>query len=244
MRALHSLTAAAREQIPFALLGIPGCCATRRGWPTRCSSSARVTDHLHQDQLLPPVGIKFYMNVGPQYMEPIARQLYQEIAMIEEEHVTHYESLVDPGETWWERLVTHEYNECYLYYSFTSSATCARPWTRPGCRPWRPRSGLPRRPRPPTRTLASSRPRPISPSGPSPRCSRQGPAPIRPRQGLTATHRSATGAGLLLGLGLGGFVDSIVVHGSGRRPRPGPPSRAGPRSAGTCRFSLSPLAST
>lgn len=26
------------------------------------------------------------------------------------------------------------------------------------------------------------------------------------------THRSATGAGLLLGLGLGGFVDSIVVH--------------------------------
>jgi hypothetical protein len=25
---------------------------------------------------------------------------------------------MDPGETWWERLVTHEYNECYLYYSF------------------------------------------------------------------------------------------------------------------------------
>jgi hypothetical protein len=62
--------------------------------------------------------MNFYMNVGPQYMEPIARQLYQEIAMIEEEHVTHYESLVDPGETWWEQLVNHEYNECYLYYSF------------------------------------------------------------------------------------------------------------------------------
>jgi hypothetical protein len=59
-----------------------------------------------------------YLNVGPQYMEPIARQLYQEIAMVEEEHVTHYESLLDPGETWWERLVNHEYNECYLYYSF------------------------------------------------------------------------------------------------------------------------------
>jgi hypothetical protein len=58
------------------------------------------------------------MNVGPQYMEPIARQLYQEIGLIEEEHVTHYESLVDPGETWWEQLVNHEYNECYLYYSF------------------------------------------------------------------------------------------------------------------------------
>ncbi|MDX3225167.1 hypothetical protein [Streptomyces sp. ME19-01-6] len=62
--------------------------------------------------------MNFYMNVGPQYMEPIARQLYQEIGLIEEEHVTHYESLVDPGETWWERLVIHEYNECYLYHSF------------------------------------------------------------------------------------------------------------------------------
>jgi hypothetical protein len=62
--------------------------------------------------------MNFYMNVGPQYMEPIARQLYQEIGLIEEEHVTHYESLTDPGETWWERLVCHEYNECYLYYSF------------------------------------------------------------------------------------------------------------------------------
>ncbi|WP_433501357.1 hypothetical protein ACQP1K_14160 [Sphaerimonospora sp. CA-214678] len=62
--------------------------------------------------------MNFYMNVGPMYMEPIARQLYQEIGLIEEEHVTHYESLVDPGETWWEQLVNHEYNECYLYYSF------------------------------------------------------------------------------------------------------------------------------
>ncbi|MFB4320413.1 hypothetical protein [Actinomadura sp. 21ATH] len=62
--------------------------------------------------------MNFYMNVGPMYMEPIARQLYQEIGLVEEEHVTHYESLVDPGETWWERLVNHEYNECYLYHSF------------------------------------------------------------------------------------------------------------------------------
>ncbi|MCE7078957.1 hypothetical protein [Streptomyces sp. ST2-7A] len=62
--------------------------------------------------------MNFYMNVGPTYMEPIARQLYQEIGLIEEEHVTHYESLVDPGESWWEQLVHHEYNECYLYHSF------------------------------------------------------------------------------------------------------------------------------
>jgi hypothetical protein len=38
--------------------------------------------------------MNFYMNVGPEYMEPIARQLYQEIGLIEEEHVTHYESLI------------------------------------------------------------------------------------------------------------------------------------------------------
>ncbi len=62
--------------------------------------------------------MNFYMNVGPTAMEPIARQLYQEIGLIEEEHVTHYESLVDPGESWWEMLLNHEYNECYLYHSF------------------------------------------------------------------------------------------------------------------------------
>jgi hypothetical protein len=62
--------------------------------------------------------MNFYMNVGPQYMDPIARDLYQEIALVEEEHVTHYGSLLDPTETWFERLVLHEYNECYLYWSF------------------------------------------------------------------------------------------------------------------------------
>ncbi|WP_131736269.1 hypothetical protein [Actinomadura roseirufa] len=70
--------------------------------------------------------MNFYMNVGPMYMEPIARQLYQEIGLVEEEHVTHYESLVDPGETWWERLVNHEYNECYLYYSFMQTESDRR----------------------------------------------------------------------------------------------------------------------
>ncbi|MEV5559051.1 hypothetical protein AB0L44_35780 [Nonomuraea wenchangensis] len=62
--------------------------------------------------------MNFYLNAGPLQMEPIARRLYQEIGMVEEEHVTHYESLTDPGQSWWERLLNHEYNECYLYYSF------------------------------------------------------------------------------------------------------------------------------
>jgi hypothetical protein len=50
----------------------------------------------------------FYANVGPQYMEPIARQLYQEIALVEQEHVTHYESLIDGSQTWLEQHVLHE----------------------------------------------------------------------------------------------------------------------------------------
>jgi hypothetical protein len=70
--------------------------------------------------------MNFYMNVGPTYMEPIARQLYQEIGLIEEEHVTHYESLVDPGESWWEMLLNHEYNECYLYHSFMETESDRR----------------------------------------------------------------------------------------------------------------------
>ncbi|MFH9137644.1 hypothetical protein [Streptomyces sp. NPDC017524] len=28
------------------------------------------------------------------------------------------ESPVDPGESWWEQLVHHEYNECSLYHPF------------------------------------------------------------------------------------------------------------------------------
>src|SRR5256885_4912616 len=65
----------------------------------------------------------YYMNVGPQYMEPIARQLYQEISLIEQEHVTHYESLLDPGENWWERLVLHEDYECRLSHPLPPQAT-------------------------------------------------------------------------------------------------------------------------
>ncbi len=62
--------------------------------------------------------MSWYMNVGNRPMEPLARGLYLEIAQIEEQHVTHYESLLDPNASWFERDVMHQYNECYLYYSF------------------------------------------------------------------------------------------------------------------------------
>ncbi len=62
--------------------------------------------------------MNFYMNLGNTYHNDLGRQLYLEIAMIEEQHVSHYGSLLDPAATWLENLLLHEYMECYLYYSF------------------------------------------------------------------------------------------------------------------------------
>lgn len=61
--------------------------------------------------------MNYYMNVTNFACNDMARKLYQEIALVEEEHVTHYESLMDPNATWLENLLWHEYCECYLYWS-------------------------------------------------------------------------------------------------------------------------------
>ncbi len=61
--------------------------------------------------------MNFYMTIGNRPLEPIARGLYAEIKEIEEQHVTQYESLLDPAMTWGENLVWHKYNEVYLYNS-------------------------------------------------------------------------------------------------------------------------------
>ena len=61
--------------------------------------------------------MNFYMNVGNLYASPLGRKLYNEIAMIEEQHVTGYGSLKDPSMTPFENLLMNEYTECYLYYS-------------------------------------------------------------------------------------------------------------------------------
>ncbi|MBI2708192.1 MAG: hypothetical protein HYX34_00610 [Actinobacteria bacterium] len=61
--------------------------------------------------------MNFYMNHGTDWIEPIARGLYAEIALIEEQHVTHYESLLDPLDSWMKMLVFHELDEIYLYWS-------------------------------------------------------------------------------------------------------------------------------
>ena len=61
--------------------------------------------------------MNYYMNIAQWYKNDLGRKLYSEIAMIEEQHVTQYESLKDPNMTWLEQWVLHEYCECYLYFS-------------------------------------------------------------------------------------------------------------------------------
>jgi hypothetical protein len=63
----------------------------------------------------------YYMTIGPQWADPIARQLYAEIASIEEQHVTQYESIIDPDETWLEKWLLHEAGEVYNYWSCVES---------------------------------------------------------------------------------------------------------------------------
>lgn len=61
--------------------------------------------------------MNYYMNIATLAENEQARRLYEEIALVEEEHVTHYEGLMDAGSTWLESLLLHEYVECYLYWS-------------------------------------------------------------------------------------------------------------------------------
>ena len=68
----------------------------------------------------------YYMHYGPWFADPLARQLYAEIASIEEQHVTQYESIIDPTESWIEKWLLHEANEVYNYYSCVSQETDPR----------------------------------------------------------------------------------------------------------------------
>lgn len=61
--------------------------------------------------------MNYYMNISQWYKNDLGRKLYAEIGLVEEQHVTQYESLKDPTCTWLEQWVLHEYTEAYLYYS-------------------------------------------------------------------------------------------------------------------------------
>ena len=73
--------------------------------------------------------MNYYMNVAGFYESDIGRSLYQEIGLIEEQHVSHYGSLIDPRQTWLENLLNHEYTECYLYSSLIDVSCTVSPKT-------------------------------------------------------------------------------------------------------------------
>ena len=67
--------------------------------------------------------MNFYMNAGNRPEDKMARELYLEIAQVEEQHVSHYESILDPTTPELLNLVLHEYNECWLYWSCMETET-------------------------------------------------------------------------------------------------------------------------
>ena len=63
--------------------------------------------------------MNYYMNIGNRIGNEVGRGLYLEIGQVEEAHVSHYGSLMDPNASWFEQLLYHEFNECWLYYSLS-----------------------------------------------------------------------------------------------------------------------------
>ena len=72
--------------------------------------------------------MNYYMNITNLATNDMSRRLYEEIALVEEEHVTQYGALMDANATWLEMLLWHEYVECYLYWScyMTETHPCVK----------------------------------------------------------------------------------------------------------------------
>ena len=60
---------------------------------------------------------EFYMRMGPAYADPLGRQLYAEIAAIEDQHVAYFESVLDPDETLLERWLILQALEVESYHA-------------------------------------------------------------------------------------------------------------------------------
>lgn len=59
----------------------------------------------------------YYAEHGMEYGNECLRETYAEIKDVEEEHVTMYESLIDPTESLYEKLLIHEFTEVCTYYN-------------------------------------------------------------------------------------------------------------------------------
>lgn len=68
----------------------------------------------------------FYKSHGFMYSDELARQIYSEIADVEEEHVTQYGLLGDPRETMLEKSTLMQLCEAYNYFSCAQTETNSR----------------------------------------------------------------------------------------------------------------------
>lgn len=59
----------------------------------------------------------YYAEHGFAYGNELLRETYAEIKDVEEEHVTMYESLIDPNETFYEKLLLREFMEVCVYHN-------------------------------------------------------------------------------------------------------------------------------
>lgn len=65
----------------------------------------------------------YYAEHGMCYGNHILRETYAEIKDVEEEHVSMYESLIDPNESIYEKLLLHEFCEACNYYTCVEDET-------------------------------------------------------------------------------------------------------------------------
>ena len=65
----------------------------------------------------------YYAEHGMEYGNQCIRETYAEIKDVEEEHVTMYESLIDPTESLYEKLLLHEFTEVCTYYNCMADET-------------------------------------------------------------------------------------------------------------------------
>ncbi len=68
----------------------------------------------------------YYMNIGPLFADPLARQLYAEIASVESQHITHYGAMINPDESPLEKLLLHEATEVFNYQACVDQETNPR----------------------------------------------------------------------------------------------------------------------
>lgn len=68
----------------------------------------------------------YYAEHGFMYGDHVLRELYAEIKDVEEEHVTMYDSLIDPTESLYEKFLLHEFTEVCNYYTCVEDETDLR----------------------------------------------------------------------------------------------------------------------